>query len=76
MINRNDFERYLCNYHNCERIRLGRDFGLRHNSFSATFGNHARREVHQGEARRFLRELGFDGEEYNEICDNWGIPYN
>ncbi len=76
MINRADFERYLINQHGCIAQHRGRDNGLLHDGHYATFGNHSRTEVSTGRARSFLVELGFEGNEYNEICDDWGIPHH
>lgn len=76
MINRRDFERDLCNNYGCYRSHgddttLCRDDGGV--SYHATFGNHAKTEVHAGEARRFLQDLGFTGNVYTEIRNAWGI---
>ncbi len=76
MIKRKDFERYLINNYDCEYIKRGYDYGLLHNGNYATFGNHDRKEVSEGDARRFLKNLRFEEEEYNEICDDWGIPHH
>lgn len=76
MINRMDFERYLCNNWGCNPGH-GNDATLYREvngqMCRATFGNHDRRKVHRGEARRFLQELGFAGNDYAQICNDWGL---
>lgn len=76
MINRMDFQRYLCNEWGCNPGH-GNDATLcrevNGQMHYATFGNHARREVHRGEARRFLQDLGFAGNDYAQICNAWGL---
>lgn len=70
IINRRDFERYLINHEGCS-LAHGDDTTLMHQGHYATFGNHARRQVHQGEARGFLRDLGFADNEINRIMQNF-----
>ncbi len=76
MIRRRDFERYLCNNWGCYPSH-GDDAILCHEvngkTYYATFGNHDRREVHKGEARRFLQELGFSGNDYAQIRRDWEL---
>ena len=76
MINRRDFERDLCNNYGCyyshgDDITLCREVnGVLHR---ATFGNHAKTEIHGDEARRLLQDLGFTGDTYKEIRNKWSI---
>lgn len=77
MINREEFERYLCNNYNCTRARQGNDVALRHTvggtSHTASLGNHSRTTIHAGEARRFLQDLGFTGADLTDIRRAFGI---
>lgn len=76
MVNRREFERDLINNHGCE-VATGDDTTLKRTvggqTYYATFGNHAKTEVKKGEARSFLKDLGFTGSEYQDICDDWSL---
>lgn len=74
MINREEFERFLINHYGCKPWH-GRDAtlcrevnGVQH---TASFGGHQRKEVHRGEARSFLLDLGFNPNECNAIMQNF-----
>lgn len=74
MINRGEFERFLINNYGCKPlhgidVRLCREVnGVQH---TASFGGHQRKEVHRGEARRFLLDLAFNSNECDEIMHNF-----
>lgn len=74
MINRREFERYLCNNYGCMPVQQG-DFALRRTvggqTYTASFGNHARRQVHRGEAQRFLQDLHFTQAQITAIMNHF-----
>lgn len=77
MINREEFERYLVNQCHCSRDQGGRDVTLGHTvgriQLKKSLGNHMKREIPAGEARRFLMDLGFTDPSYTDICREFGI---
>lgn len=77
MIKREKFERYLVNKCNCTRDQQGRDVALRHmvggRQYTASLGNHKITEIPDGDARKFLMDLGFTDPDYTAIRLELGI---
>lgn len=74
MISRDDFEDYLCRHCGCRRIRQ-RDLALQHTvegrTYTATFGNHSRQQIHRGEAQRLLLDLHFTSAQISQILNQF-----
>lgn len=74
MINRFEFEKYLCNYCGCEPSG-GTDVTLRRQvggeMHYASFGNHSKKQVEKFEARKFLKKLGFSDSKIRDILNRF-----
>lgn len=74
MIDREDFEDYLRRHRGCELVQQ-RDLTVRRRVggavYHASFGDHSRRQVHSGQARRLLLDLHFTDSEIRDIMSHF-----
>lgn len=74
MVRRQDFERYLCRNYGCRLVRqtdvsVQRTVGGQ--TYTATFGNHSRQQIHRGEAQRLLLDLNFTSAQISQILNEF-----